>query len=586
VRASGGAAQIELTSDATAWGGRGEAIGITVKGHDYGLFAPTGASWEKKGDRSYVSELAGKGFFSVAVLPDHAPETLERFRKHAYAFVDDTRATWSYAPRESKLVTHFEVKTSLVEPGPDRVAAPIVALYPHQWKATRAPLGAGTYASPRGTLKIVDGGAFDVERTFHGVVPVLPEPDSDDARSTARSYLKDEAGDPLFRPGLEGVEDTYWAGKSLGRAATMAWIARQLGERDVEQHVREAMTKELADWFDGRPPKRFVYDSTWRTLIGYPSGYQSGTELNDHHFHYGYFLWAAATLAALDPEGGVAAKWGPFVRMLADDVADANANDPRFPRLRQFDVYAGHSWASGPAMFDDGNNEESSSEDANFAAGLALWGMVTGDDAARDLGVFLYETLVSAVEQYWLDIDHDVFPKAFHHPVAGIVWSDGARYDTWWSREPTYVHGINVLPITGASLYLGRHPDAIHHDLEHLVAENRSPIHLWREVTWMYEALDDAPRADAIVDKEHYFDPEFGDTWAAARYWIGALHDFGRVDTAVVADHPGFAVFDGPRGRTYAAFNPGSSPAHVVFSDGATLDVAPRALSHVTRPQH
>jgi hypothetical protein len=167
-----------------------------------------------------------------------------------------------------------------------------------------------------------------------------------------------------------------------------------------------------------------------------------------------------------------------------------------------------------------------------------------------------------------------------------MVWGDGARYDTWWSREPTYIHGINVVPLTGASLYLGRHPDAIHHDLEHLVAENRSPIHLWRDVMWMYSALDDATRAATTIKDEHYFEPEFGSSWAATFYWVSALRDFGRVDATVVADHPGFAVFAGPRGRTYAAFNPTGAPAHVVFSDGATLDVPPRALSHVTRPLH
>ena len=46
----------------------------------------------------------------------------------------------------------------------------------------------------------------------------------------------------------------------------------------------------------------FCYNDRWGTLIGYPASYGSDTELNDHHFHYGYFVKAAAELARLDPD--------------------------------------------------------------------------------------------------------------------------------------------------------------------------------------------------------------------------------------------------------------------------------------------
>ena len=57
----------------------------------------------------------------------------------------------------------------------------------------------------------------------------------------------------------------------------------------------------LEDWFDGPTPNLFYYDRTWATLIGLPSEYRSGWELNDHHFHYGQFVFAAATVARFDP---------------------------------------------------------------------------------------------------------------------------------------------------------------------------------------------------------------------------------------------------------------------------------------------
>ncbi len=154
--------------------------------------------------------------------------------------------------------------------------------------------------------------------------------------------MHDEAGEgDLFPPGLDGKKDTYWAGKSLGRVANLAWIAHNLGDAKTTSRLTGALTRELDDWFDGTPPERFYYDAKWGTLIGFPAGYQSDTQLNDHHFHYGYFVWAAATVAALDPARGAKERWGPFVAMLIKDAANADDADPRFPRLRFFDSLRG-----------------------------------------------------------------------------------------------------------------------------------------------------------------------------------------------------------------------------------------------------
>jgi hypothetical protein len=46
----------------------------------------------------------------------------------------------------------------------------------------------------------------------------------------------------------------------------------------------------------------------------------------------------------------------------------------------------------------------------------------------------------------------------------------------------------------------------------------------------------------------------------------------------VTADVPTFAVFKGPKGKTYSAYNLSSSPKEVSFSDGQKLKLAPWAL--------
>jgi endoglucanase Acf2 len=108
-------------------------------------------------------------------------------------------------------------------------------------------------------------------------------------------------------------------------------------------------------------------------------------------------------------------------------------------------------------QYHDGNNEESSSEDMNFSTGLILWGAAMGKKDLRDAGIFLYTTTLEAIEQYWFDADHAVFPKGFDFPCVGMVWSSGGKFDTWWDSNPIFIHGINYLPFQGGSLYLGRH---------------------------------------------------------------------------------------------------------------------------------
>ncbi len=215
---------------------------------------------------------------------------------------------------------------------------------------------------------------------------------------------------------------------------------------------------------------------------------------------------------------------------------------------------------------------------------MLLWGTVTDDNALRDLGAFLYETVASAIDQYWFDVDHDVFPAGYGRPVAGIVWGDGAAYDTWWSRDVDYIHGINMLPFTGASLYLGRRPEAVRAGEERLLAETHGAVRQWRDILWMDFALDDPRQAASLVDQEHYFDTEFGSSWAATFAWIRALDTLGRVEPGVLADTTSYGVFRKDQTRSYAAYNPGPAPLHVTFTDGATLDVPPGALRTTAGP--
>jgi endoglucanase Acf2 len=592
----GAAAQLSVpekkAKDFSVWHTGDAWVGFSVGEHHYAAYAPTGASWEQDGGK-LSADLNGKDYFSVAVLPNKEPATQELFAKHAYAFVTDTKVSWKYDEKTASVTTRFELVTVNKESAGARddegetaaalpaSSEPLLALYRHQWLNTDAKLSELSYVSPRGQMKLFAGSQFSTKLRFNGVLPLLPKVADLDEGDLSYYVKIDYWSEDLFPPGLgePPVRDTYWIGKNLQKHMEVAWIADQIGYDSARDHLIQAVKNEMEDWFDGSAPSFFYYDKTWRTLIGYPTGFFSSEQLNDHHFHWGYYLYAAALVAKYDPAW--AKKYAPILELLARDAANWDRSDTRFQFLRNMDPYAGHSWANGPSFFPEGNNQESSSEDINFSAGLILWGSMIGDRAMRDLGIYLYATQVTAIEQYWFDVDKQTFPKqGWDHGTVAIVWGGGGRYDTWWSNDPVFVHGINYLPITGASLYLGRRTDYIDRAYAEVFKKNRGKILIWRDYFWMFLALSQPDKALELFREDPYYTPEFGNTQAKAYHWIENLRALGQVETKVTADQPTYAVFDKDGNKSYVGFNPTSKPMTLNYSDGAKLTVQPRSLGY------
>ena len=103
-----------------------------------------------------------------------------------------------------------------------------------------------------------------------------------------------------------------------------------------------------------------------------------------------------------------------MVNLLVRDAASYDRNDNLFPFLRNFSPYAGHAWANGFATFPAGNDQESTSESMQFNSSLIHWGTITDNDSIRDLGIYLYTTEKTAVDEYWFDVNDQVFRKITH----------------------------------------------------------------------------------------------------------------------------------------------------------------------------
>ncbi len=564
-----------LEGDASAVkSNKGNVAELTVHGHHYAVFAPKGATWAVK-DNALVSDLHGADYYSVALLPNDAPDTLALFSKYAAQFVTGSHVSFHFDSASGKLVADFGFDTVDKDNANAAGKGTLFALYRHQYTSSATPTTQLTYTSARGEMKLAEGPGFQLAYALGSLLPALPNPSAYSHR-LMKGLVKIGAHGDLFPRGLEGARDSYWDGKNFGRNADLVYVADQLGNTRLRDHLLDAIKTELEGWFDGQYPRYFYYDKTWHTVIGVPSVYFSGSQMNDHHFHYAYFIFAAATVAQFDPAW--AKTWAPNIELLISDAGNWDRNDTRFPFMRNFDVYAGHSWAGGTTHGPRGNNEESSSEDVNFAGAVALWGEVMDKPEIRDAGLFMYASLVSSIEQYWFDVDNQVFPEAFAHPNVGIVWGDGGVYDTWFSNLPVFIHGIQFTPISVGSLWLARRPDNIQRNLEHLIQGNDGELHLWRDLFWMLEAMADPKRAAQRFDDEHWFEPEGGNTMAHTYQFVSALSSLGKLDPTVTADTPFYAVFSGENGKSHVAFNGGAEPRTVSFSDGVSFEVPPRSM--------
>jgi endoglucanase Acf2/PKD repeat protein len=567
---SGGNAVITPANTATVWHNQSGVLGITVAGRHYGIFAPTGSSWS--GTAAFESSLNGKNYLSVALLPDNDTATLELFRAHAYAFVTNSTVDWYYDEANAEVITTYSYQTVLKDSVDGNSSETLTGLYRHQWLNSSDPLLNYNYQSPRGEMKLRAGNSFTTQLPFNGILPALPD-QGDYNRATLLEYLQQVAGETL------PVGPTYENGKLMARFAHLVNIAEQLGAVSERDHFISQLKLRLEEWFTAGGSQEYSYIADWDVLTGYPSGYGADNQINDHHFHASYAIMSAATIALYDSSWAAQSNWGGMVNLLIKDSDNWDREDVQYPFLRTFDAYAGHSWAAGHGDFAEGNNQESSSESMNFAAAVVLWGEATGQTEIRDLGIFLHTTEASAVEQYWFDVDNEVFPPDYPHVAIGMVWGGKGVHSTWFGADPEFIHGINILPVTSGSLYLGHHPAYVVSNYDEIVTERNGQPVIWQDILWQYLALADPGRAISYYYADHSYAPFDGESRAHTYHWLYNLKKMGQVETGILADIPTYSVFrDAVGDLTYVAYNSGPTARVVTFTDGFSMTVEPKQM--------
>ncbi|NTV39035.1 MAG: 1,3-beta-glucanase, partial [Demequinaceae bacterium] len=203
-----------------------------------------------------------------------------------------------------------------------------------------------------------------------------------------------------------------------------------------------------ADGCATRSDRCFVYDPDWSGVVGLTPSFGSD-EFNDHHFHYGYLIFAAtiAVKEGIVEEDAVA----PVIDALVADIASPGTE--QVPTTRAFDPYAGHSWASGRSPFTDGNNQESSAEAVSAWTGVAAWADLRGDKAASGRALWMLAAEGHSAIALYARPDTSFAPE-YGHTVVGMQWGAKRDWATWFSGDPGAMLGIQLLPLAPSQVAL------------------------------------------------------------------------------------------------------------------------------------
>jgi endoglucanase Acf2 len=287
-----------------------------------------------------------------------------------------------------------------------------------------------------------------------------------------------------------------------------------------------------------------------------------------------------------------------MIELLIRDYA-GDADDPMFPYLRNFDPANGFSWASGPANFVRGNNNESTSEAANAYGAIVLYGLTTGRDDLVEKGMYLHASTAATYWQYWnnidgynnVGVDEDNFPSGYNRITTSIIWGDGSAFATWFSGAYAHILGIQGLPSNPLILHVGQFADYLVDYVALGLSESSNirpsglPDDQWRDLWWNLWAMTDADAAISDYNTVANYVPEAGESKAHTYHWIHTFRRLGHMITGtgtLTADYPAALAFDNNGVTSYVVYNFTGQLLEVTFSDGQIVSAQPSGFTVIT----
>ncbi|RPB04022.1 putative endo-1,3-beta-glucanase [Choiromyces venosus 120613-1] len=263
--------------------------------------------------------------------------------------------------------------------------------------------------------------------------------------------------------GQSNLNSMYYSGKALSKFAFVCFVAKDIVKDTALTNTCVTKLKAAFNRFsENTQVYPLIYDTVWKGLVSnaiYATG-DAGQDFgngayNDHHFHYGYHVHAAAVLGYLD-SSFLTTEIKDYVNSLIRDFANPATNDPYFPFMRSMDWYHGHSWAKGIFASSDGKDQESTSEDYTATYALKLWGTVTNQPSLVSLAITMLAVQRRSIQSYFLlESTNTNQPANFiANKVTGILFENKVDYTTYFGNNKEYIHGIQMIPLSPVSPYV------------------------------------------------------------------------------------------------------------------------------------
>ncbi|RDI79040.1 hypothetical protein Vi05172_g10907 [Venturia inaequalis] len=257
------------------------------------------------------------------------------------------------------------------------------------------------------------------------------------------------------------LDSMYFSGKGLGKFAMMLYVLHSLvpAPPELTSKVLNKLKECFAVFAENKQINPLVYEKGWRGVVSTAGLRDAGADFgngyyNDHHFHYGYFVYAASVIGMVDPNwleenGGRNKNW---VQMLVRDFANP-VNDAEFPFSRSFDWYHGHSWAKGLFESADGKDEESTSEDSFASYALKMWGRTIDDPNLEARGNLMLAIQKRVFQTYFLmEESNTTQPEQIRgNKVTGITFENKVDHATYFGMNPEFIQGIHMIPLNPCS---------------------------------------------------------------------------------------------------------------------------------------
>ncbi len=349
----------------------------------------------------------------------------------------------NYKTNDDSINTEYSLIT-------DKDASTLFTAMPHQNIEDQQEVG--TYPSIYGKMTVYSGTKFsNAEQNIEASDTLNIDNLEPEDREIIIAQLKIDSESTVLTK-----TDSYFGAKELYRAANIMQLADKLNQQAEFDSLKRKISLALEAWFNpaghATQSNYFYYDTTVKGIVAAQPSYGS-EDFNDHHFHYGYFIYAAAVLASHDED--FKEKHKAFVNLLVADIASTSSTE-YFPALRNFDPYTGHSWASGNGQFADGNNQESSSEAINAWNSTLLWAQTVKDSQMQATAEWMLSSEIASARAYWTNFNQseDIY-KNFSSSVVSLNWGGKRDYATFFSPDPNVQLGIQLIPMNPVMKYHG-----------------------------------------------------------------------------------------------------------------------------------